>query len=252
MQVFPLSADYCQLQNYIWIIQVDGKLICVDPTEAKKVIDLVKKLGKTLDEIWITHGHYDHIRGIPELLNHFPKVQIKGSPLIALVTHSFGDGQTFSLAGHEVEVRKTEGHKKDHMIFLIKSNPYQVFCGDLLFSAGCGRVLDGTMRELFDSIHRLNQLPEETLLYPAHEYTRRNLEFARGIEPHNEAIKETLAQIDTQTITLPTTLAHEREVNPFLRIEIPEVKRRVLELSPSTDSSAFGVFSALRSLRDRF
>jgi len=149
-------------------------------------------------------------------------------------------------------VGATPGHPGRHVSYLLEnSDGLHVFCGDTLFSAGCGRVFTGTIEELYDSFQRFNQLPEETLFYPAHEYTAANLRFAGFIEPENPDIRAALRAAE-HTPTLPVTLAHERRINPFLRVDFPQVRERVEELAGRGLNSGLEVFAALRELKNRF
>ncbi|MBS5743569.1 MAG: hydroxyacylglutathione hydrolase, partial [Neisseria sp.] len=151
-----------------------------------------------------------------------------------------------------VTVWATPGHTDRHISYLLEnSDGLHVFCGDTLFSAGCGRVFTGTIEQLYDSFHRFNQLPEETLFYPAHEYTASNLRFAQHIEPDNADIQTALAAAE-HTPTLPVSLAHERKVNPFFRIYLPQVRARAEELSGRKLNSELEVFAALRELKNQF
>jgi len=143
-------------------------------------------------------------------------------------------------------------HPDRHISYLLEnSDGLHVFCGDTLFSAGCGRVFTGTIEQLYDSFHRFNQLPEETLFYPAHEYTASNLRFAQHIEPDNADIQTALSAAE-HTPTLPVSLAHERKVNPFFRVHLPQVQARAEELSGRKLNSELEVFAALRELKNQF
>ena len=126
-----------------------------------------------------------------------------------------------------------------------------MFCGDTLFSAGCGRVFTGTMTQLYHSIQRFQTLPANTLFYPAHEYTAANLRFAAHIEPENPAIAAALSQAQTVP-TLPVCLAHEQQINPFLRLSQPALQQRVAALSGTDLRNEADVFTALRLLKNQF
>lgn len=254
MKITAIPAPRYGLDNYIWIVELGGEVICVDPTQSDVVLDYLKKDQLSISQFWITHGHQDHIGGLPDLLLQFPQAKIVGSPLISLVNKPVQDNAIVQAGEQVVAIYETLGHKRDHVIFILKSTPsWRVFCGDILFSAGCGRVLDGTMQELFASIMRINTLPEDTLLYPAHEYTRRNLEFASYLEPNNTIVKQTLMQTKSNTYnTLPVTLQHERQVNPFLRVNESTIISRVLSLMPCATTTPLGIFTGLRTLRNQF
>ncbi|MCV2503139.1 MAG: MBL fold metallo-hydrolase, partial [Neisseriaceae bacterium] len=195
MKITALPAPKYHLDNYIWMLELEDNVICVDPTQEDVILEYVKKNNLSIQHFWITHGHQDHLAGLSGLLSQYPKAEVKGSPLILSVNQPVQDNDTFSIGNNTVEVWETPGHKRDHVIFMLKLDQYHVFCGDVLFSAGCGRVLDGTIKELYQSICRINTLPENTLFYPAHEYTQHNLEFAQYVEPSNELVEDTLFHI---------------------------------------------------------
>ena len=155
-------------------------------------------------------------------------------------------------ADYAVQVWQVAGHTNKHLAFILSVNGQQhVFCGDTLFSAGCGRVFTGTVEQLYHSIQRFQTLPMETLFYPAHEYTIANLRFAAHIEPDHSAILHALAQ--AQNIpTLPTSLAHEQQINPFLRLKQTSLQQRVATLSGIAINNEIEVFAALRTLKNHF
>ncbi|QRN40714.1 MAG: hydroxyacylglutathione hydrolase [Neisseriaceae bacterium] len=253
MKITALPAPKYHLNNYIWILELEDNVVCIDPTQEDIVLEYTKRNNLSIQHFWITHGHQDHLAGLAGLLSHFPQTEVRGSPLVLLTNQPVRDGDTFLIGENKVEVWETRGHKRDHVIFILKLDRLHIFCGDILFSAGCGRVLDGTIQELYESICRINTLPENSLFYPAHEYTQHNLEFAKYVEPSNEVVKSTLLHIQNNPhITLPVTLKHERQVNPFLRVQEPEIIQRVRKQIPNVDNTPLGIFSGLRTLRNQF
>ena len=144
------------------------------------------------------------------------------------------------------------GHTDTHLAYLFEyGGRLHIFCGDTLFSAGCGRVFTGTAADLAASFDRFKALPDDTLFYPAHEYTAANLAFAAHIEPDNPAIRAA-AEAARRTPTLPVSLAHEKAVNPFLRTDNPAVRRRTAELAGRAVSNSQETFAVLRELKNNF
>ena len=249
LKITPLPAF---ADNYIWLLEHDGAAICVDPGQSEPVLDYLAQHDLQLTQIWVTHEHHDHTGGVMELRNAFPACRVLGASNIADATQTVAEDSEWIWHGFGVQVWQTEGHTEQHMSYLLEvSGCFHVFCGDTLFSAGCGRVFTKQPELLFHSLQRLNKLPANTMFYPAHEYTAQNLLFAEHIEPDNANIQ--LAQaVALYRPTLPVTLAHERRVNPFLRTAEASVHERVQELTQQKLTDEQAVFIALRELKDRF
>ena len=249
MNITPVKALN---DNYIWMIQDGNHAACVDPSDATPVLIFLVRNRLMLAQTWITHLHHDHIGGVQSLKNGFMESPVYGEADIDLATHTVTAGTQFPFGDGLVTVWATPGHTDRHVSYLLENaEGLHVFCGDTLFSAGCGRVFTGTIEELYDSFQRFNQLPEDTLFYPAHEYTASNLRFAEFIEPENPDIQAALRAAE-DTPTLPVTLAHERKINPFLRVDLLHVRERVGELVGKQLDSGLEVFAALRELKNRF
>lgn len=257
IRIHPIKAFN---DNYIWTLINEGnkQAIVIDPGQAEPVITYLEDNELELTSIWTTHHHYDHVGGVAELQEAYPMTH-----LVAHGEHTVDedqtikDGSTVSAWGCAAQVWDVSGHTASHMAYILDIDGQKhCFCGDTLFSAGCGRVFTGTIEQLHDSFERLNRLPAETLLYPAHEYTASNLRFGLTIEPANEAMQQTLAQAEAQTAqgvpTLPVTLAHERAVNVFLRTQEPTVIAGVKSQVAIDDDKPLTVFAALRELKDNF
>lgn len=246
--------------NYIWTLINDAnkQAIVIDPGEAAPVVDYLNEFGLDLTAIWITHHHHDHIGGVAELREHFPMTHVVAhSEHGVSPDQTIKDGSSVSAWGVSAQVWDISGHTAHHMSYLLdKDSQKHVFCGDTLFSGGCGRVFTGTIEQLHSSFKRLNTLPEQTLLYPAHEYTANNLRFGLSIEPSNiamqAALETALEQTQNNHPTLPVTLAHERKVNVFLRTDNLEVIAGVKAKMTLSDEKPLTVFSALRQLKDNF
>ncbi|WP_444888611.1 hydroxyacylglutathione hydrolase [Microbulbifer sp. JMSA008] len=248
--------------NYIWHLEKDGEHWVVDPGEAEPVI---KTLGEApLSGILITHHHYDHTGGIKTLHKHY-ECPVFGPESIKGVTNPIADGDIFLLLGLPAEVRGIPGHTLDHLAIILKeesasgSRQPHLFCGDTLFAAGCGRIFEGTPKQMLNSLQMLTKLPKHTLVYCAHEYTLSNLRFAHTVEPGNTAVSERLAH--TQTLrqsgepTLPSSISEELATNPFLRCQFPEVAQsgaHHLGRETPEELSEVEIFSSLRDWKDHF
>lgn len=238
--------------NYIWALRQDGEAVVVDPGEAAPVLRFLARSGDRLAAILVTHRHADHIGGIAELVSHHP-LPVFGPMLEAgeVVTRPLRDGDRLTVLGNDFTVLHLPGHTLGHIAYY---RPGMLFCGDVLFGAGCGRVFEGTLEQMHASLARIAALPAETLIYCAHEYTQSCLRFAARVEPDNPAIarrSERVAQKQAQgEPSVPSTLAEELETNPFLRWQAPGViaaARRWLGHAPQDDAETF---AAIRLWRD--
>jgi hydroxyacylglutathione hydrolase len=237
IKVTPLRAFQ---DNYIWAIHSPDlcNITVVDPGDPDPVISFLTDNNLVLSTILITHHHWDHAGGIDVLSELFPSVQVYGpaNETIPGVTQKVSGSDTVYIQDTpQFRVLDIPGHTKGHIAYY---NDEMVFCGDTLFSAGCGRLFEGTAEQLFTSLQKLNALPQNTKIYCGHEYTLKNLQFAQTVEPHNEDIQKRMIEvtrlIESGHPSLPSTLEIERATNPFLR-------------SPSLE-----VFTALRLQKDRF
>lgn len=248
LQIVPIPAFE---DNYIWLLVSGSQAVCVDPGEAAPVAGYLKRHGLTLTQIWVTHHHRDHTGGIEALLRDAPGCAVYGNRDIQAATHTVGEGSRLAAFGCRVEVWQLPGHTDAHLAYVLDDGGRRhIFCGDTLFSAGCGRVFTGTPEQLFHSLQRLNSLPDDTLFYPAHEYTAANLRFAAHIEPANPDVLE--AQAGLAVPSLPVSLAHERRINPFLRTHLPQVAQRTAALSGQAPADECAVFTAMRELKNGF
>ncbi|MDO5069360.1 MAG: hydroxyacylglutathione hydrolase [Neisseria zoodegmatis] len=249
MNIHPIPAFS---DNYIWLIEHQGEAVCVDPGEADAVTAYLKQHRLSLSQIWITHHHNDHTGGIAALKQAFPECTVYGNLDIPTADINVDEGTKLSFGGNTVEVWATPGHTGTHLGYVLHfSDGLHVFCGDTLFSAGCGRVFTGTAAQLFASLQRYKSLPDETLFYPAHEYTAANLRFATHIEPDNAHIQTALDEA-RNIPTLPVSLARERNINPFLRTDLCEIAARVRALSGINSEDEVEIFAAMRELKNHF
>jgi hydroxyacylglutathione hydrolase len=220
MEIIPVPAF---TDNYIWLVhdEQSGETAVVDPGDASPVLEEAKRLGWAITQIWNTHWHPDHTGG------NLALKEATGAPISGPAGDripgrdvTLSEGDELRIGDHVGRVIEVPGHTLDH-IALIFDKERVAFVGDTLFAMGCGRLFEGTPEQMYRSLGRLADLPQETRLYCAHEYTLANARFAAHAEPQNEAVAERLNRVkalrDRAHITLPTTVAEERGTNPFVR-----------------------------------
>ena len=212
--------------NIIWLWIKDKNAVVIDPSLSKPVVEYLDKNKINLKAILQTHHHSDHIGGTQELIKEWPNVNViaseKEKDRIPFQNLSVKDGDILKILDEEVQVIEVLGHTKTHISFFLKNTEKPIlFIGDTLFSAGCGRIFEGTFEEMFNSLERIKLLPKNTLIYCAHEYTKSNLLWALNLKPKDQNIKnkllETDKKISSQELTIPTELAEEMKINLFLR-----------------------------------
>ena len=244
--------------NYLWILQDGRHAIVVDPGDAAPVAQALDAHGLTLVGIVVTHHHGDHIDGINALR---PRLQgpVWG-PATERIPEPFlpmRDGDSVELLGTRFEVIDVPGHTAGHIAFFGQpaGEAPILFCGDTLFSGGCGRLFEGTAAQMHASLSRLAALPGDTRVCCAHEYTLSNLRFAHAVEPGNAALSAYIVHCEDlrqQGLpTLPSTVATERAVNPFLRASQAEVRASALDQGAAS-ADPVSVFAALREWKNVF
>jgi hydroxyacylglutathione hydrolase len=250
LQPLPAFED-----NYIWLLRdADGRTVIVDPGEAAPVLAALAD-APAPHAILLTHHHGDHIGGVPDLLQRWP-----GTPVIAprderipFATRRVGDGDTIDAGPWRFDVLEIPGHTLSHIAF---HGEGLLFCGDTLFSLGCGRLFEGTPAQMLASLRALTALPGATLLCCGHEYTLANAAFARAVDPANPDLQERAAQAraqrDAGKPTLPSTLASERACNPFLRSDDARVRGAVARHLGRPAGDEVDAFAALRRWKDGF
>lgn len=256
MTLFPLPA---LSDNYIWILHDGARAIVVDPAEADGVLGYLQQHGLALDTIFITHHHADHVGGVPELRQRTgarvfgPAGEVMPEPL-----QRVSGGDVAEALGIHWTVLDVPGHTAGHIAWLahdVNGAPL-LFCGDTLFSGGCGRLFEGTPGQMLHSLDQLAALPGPTRVCCTHEYTLSNLRFALAVEPGNTELLSYTQRCNEQRAlgqpTLPSTVATERAINPFLRSREAAVVHAVRTHAPSTALDEVSVFATLRQWKNDF
>ncbi len=242
--------------NYIWLPgrPAGDTVAIVDPGDADPVMEFLDETRLRPEAILITHHHGDHTGGIRELLSRYtlPVFGPQGES-IAGVTHRVGDGETVTLPESSLtfQVLETPGHTRGHVCY---TGHGVLFCGDTLFTAGCGRLFEGTAEQMYRSLSRLAELPDETLVYCAHEYTLANLGFARVAEPDNPDIRDRQREAERLRAagkpTVPSLLGLEKRTNPFLRSSVPALARAAAGYAGRPLPEPAEVFATVRAWKD--
>lgn len=253
LEVIPLPA-LCD--NYVWLIHDGRHAVAVDPGEAGPILSWLAERHMRLTAILITHHHADHVGGVAELASaHSCPAFGPGEMIGTLPSQPLADGDRISLERPELEITviAVPGHTRDHLAYFGHGH---LFCGDTLFSCGCGRLFEGTPAQMYDSLTRLAALPDETLVCCAHEYTLTNIAFAREVDPDNaelaawaEAARRLRA---AGRPTLPVPLARERRINPFLRCQHPGIRAVAARQASVPEPDAVQTFATLRQLKNDF
>ncbi|MGO3414075.1 MAG: hydroxyacylglutathione hydrolase [Kluyvera intermedia] len=240
--------------NYIWVLNDEtGRCLIVDPGEATPVLKAIEANNWQPEAILLTHHHNDHVGGVAELHRRFPNLIVYGPEETRNkgTTKIVADGDRINILEHEFHVFATPGHTSGHVCFY--SAPW-LFCGDTLFSGGCGRLFEGTAAQMYQSLQRINALPEDTLICCAHEYTLSNMKFALSVLPHDVFINEYYREVNELRVknqmTLPTTLKNERKINLFLRTDDIDLINEIDKETKLLQSEQR--FAWLRSKKDNF
>ncbi len=244
--------------NYIWLIH-QPKTKCgviVDPGEAQPVFDILSHYHIQLSAIFLTHRHWDHCNGVAQLRDHF-KVPVYGPKKenIPVCSKPLQENDTVFIETLEASFRILEipGHTLGHIAYFGEN---KLFCGDTLFTGGCGRLFEGTAEQMLSSLKKLKNLPPQTLIYCGHEYTLANLEFAKTLEPQNQALIERLESTRKKRArneaTVPSTLALELETNPFLRTNVSSIIKATKHFSKQKPSKESEIFLLIRERKDHF
>jgi len=256
LEVSPVRAFS---DNYLWLIRAPDDrrdAVVVDPGDARPVEAALEQHGLALKAILVTHHHPDHVGGVQALAaRHGAGVFGPARERLPCEFRPLDDGDVVSLAdlGLEFHVMAVPGHTLGHIAY---HGHDALFCGDTLFSAGCGRLFEGTPTQMLGSLDRIAALPDDTRIYCAHEYTLSNLRFAAAVEPGNADVLDTLEAVRElrarDGITLPTTLARERRINPFLRCREPAVRDAAEARAGTPLPGPVDVFAVIRGWKDEF
>lgn len=246
----------CRSDNYGVLIHdpQSGATAAIDAPEAAPIEAALKATGWTLTEILVTHHHGDHTEGIRALKDKYrcrvvaPAAEAAQIPAVDATVR---EGDKISVGNLPANVIETPGHTLGHIAYWFHADKI-AFVGDTLFSIGCGRVIEGTPEQMWRSLVKLRDLPEDTRIYCGHEYTMANIKFARTIEPNNKALAardaQARQQIAQNQATIPVTIGDEKRANPFLRADIPEVAAGI-EMS---GKPAAQVFAEIRERKNSF
>lgn len=254
LKIQPIKA---LVDNYIWAIHDSRHTIIVDPGEAKPVLEYLQKNHLELDAILLTHHHWDHTNGIQELLQHFPSVPVYGSKTdgVPSVTQWVKEGDEIHFPNFPSSIRVMDipGHTLGHLAFLYEE---ALFCGDTLFSCGCGRIFEGTASQMQHSLQKIAALPPKTNIYCGHEYTLANIAFAQMLDPSNMALENRRKQVEdlrSQGLpSLPVSLELELETNPFLRATRPEIIAAAHQNGFVGNQDPISIFAYLREWKNKF
>jgi hydroxyacylglutathione hydrolase len=260
MRVVPVAqlAD-----NYAYLVIDEAAGVCgvVDVAEAPPVIAAAEREGARIVAILSTHHHFDHVGGNDDLIGRLGRgsVEVYGfgedRERIPGITRGLADGEELTVGSLRGRAIFIPAHTRGHLAYHFPSERV-VFTGDTLFAGGCGRLFEGDAPQMMSSLLRLAQLPGDTQVYCGHEYTAKNLEFAAMLEPSNAALArrrgEVAALRSAGKPTVPTTIAIEKETNPFLRWSSPELAASVCAREPGVASDPASIFAATRRLKDNY
>jgi hydroxyacylglutathione hydrolase len=249
----PLLRDN---YGYLIICEETREAAIVDPSEGEPVLERIAQENVQLSAILNTHHHHDHTGGNVALLAKHP-VRVYGhrndQGRIPGLTNPLDEGDEIAVGNLRAQVRFIPGHTKGHVAYLFAN---KLFCGDTLFVAGCGRLFEGTAEQMLTSLSKLKQLPADTLVYCGHEYTQKNLEFAFTLEPRNQKLREKIERVRLLRAqglsTVPSTMAEERQTNPFLRWDSQEIQENLRQNFSLSGTAPVEVFRKIRQLKDHY
>ncbi len=246
----------CLTDNYSYIIfnSNSKKAIIIDPAEAKPLADEITKLNLDLEYVLITHHHEDHVGGNMDLKNKF-NCKIIGfeddSIRIPGIDIKIKDKEIFKFEDEEIQLNFSPGHTSGHVFFYFKKNKL-AFVGDVVFSLGCGRIFEGTAKEMFNSVNKIKSLPDDVKIFCGHEYTEGNLKFCLSYDDKNDHLKKRAVEIktlrDNGRPTVPTTVLNEKNTNIFFRCDNKAISHKLGLEGQSPEK----VFEKLRELKDNF
>lgn len=246
----------CRSDNFGLLIHdhVSGATAAIDAPDANAIEKELQKFGRQLTHIFVTHHHVDHVEGILQLKELFgckvvgPKAEAEKIPGLDI---AMGGGEKFIWANRQVDVWDCPGHTAGHIAFHMPDE-FSIFAGDTLFSVGCGRVIEGTMEQMWKSVSQFKLLPAHTYLYCGHEYTADNCRFAITLDPDNWRLQARINEVEKlraeDRLTCPVTMGDEFKTNPYLRLNDPAIRASL----GMTDASDLEVFTELRTRKNKF
>ena len=245
--------------NYIWIMESQGKIAIVDPGDAKPIHEYIKKTGYELTEVLITHHHWDHTGGLEEVISEYEcSAYGPSGDHIKGITNPLHDNENFNILGdYEFKAFSAPGHTNDQLSYYCETTDKPIlFSGDTLFYAGCGRLFEGTPEDMLFSMDRYKELPSNTLVYCGHEYTESNLKFAQAVEPHNEDVLRAINLVsETRSMnrpSLPSLIDTELKINPFMRCRELSVIEAAENYSNKKLKNTAEVLGEIRNWKDNF
>ncbi|TFY99310.1 hydroxyacylglutathione hydrolase [Ramlibacter henchirensis] len=256
MKLVPLPAFQ---DNYLWVLHDGQRALVVDPGDAQPVLEFIRRSGLQLEAILVTHHHADHIGGLAAVRDA-TGAQVFGPARESIPEpyRPLAQGDRIGALGLPLEVLDVPGHTAGHIAYFtpdVDGAPV-LFCGDTLFSGGCGRLFEGTPGQMLSSLDALAALPASTRVCCAHEYTLANLRFARAVEPSNEELARYQQHCEELRgrgePTLPATIGEEKRINPFLRTRQPSVVRAAQAYNGASARDEVAVFAAIRQWKNEF
>ena len=242
--------------NYLWLLVRGSQAAVVDPGDAAPILLRLQRRSLALQAILVTHHHGDHVGGVAELAGatgarvYGPRAESIPSRDVALA-----GGDRIDVLGIGFDVLDVPGHTLGHIAYHAPAQR-MLFCGDTLFAAGCGRLFEGTAAQMTASLAALARLPADTRVYCAHEYTMSNLRFALAVEPGNEALRQRQRSCMTMRErgepTVPSTIGEELATNPFLRCDVPAVRRAAEARASRSLPTTEAVFAVVRQWKNAF
>lgn len=246
--------------NYIFVLRTQDGAAVVDPGDGEVALHYLRQEGLVLRAILITHHHFDHVGGNRQLCQYFPEAVVYGSVYdqqkkrIPYLSQGLTEGDRLTIGNRTAEILFVPGHTQGHIVYyfppLEPGENGELFCGDTLFTGGCGRLLEGNPAQMLRSLQKIRSLPDQTRIWCAHEYTLTNLQFALNINPDNIQLQQRLKQViqkrQQQLATVPSLLGLEKQTNPFLRWDDPAIQDLLQQRDP------LQVFTTLRGKRDLF
>jgi hydroxyacylglutathione hydrolase len=256
MTLIPVPAFQ---DNYLWVLHDGHRALVVDPGDAQPVLACLRDNGLQLAAILVTHHHADHVGGVAQL-RELTGAKVFGPAVedVPQPSEPHAEGDTVQALGLRWQVIDVPGHTAGHIAYFcddVDGRPL-LFCGDTLFSGGCGRLFEGTPAQMLASLDKLAALPAQTRVCCAHEYTLSNLKFASAVEPANEDLRRYRARCEAlraaQQPTLPTDIGEERRINPFLRTREPALRQAAHAFNGADMHDDVAVFAAIRQWKNEF